>query len=155
MAKKTVIGRKDKVDFPDFGLFNVPAKVDTGAYTSSIHCSYAEVEVLNKKKVLTIILLDPKHSLYTGKKYVFTEFKKKKIRVANGESEIRYIIKTHLQMFGKVYPTEVSLAKRREMKFPVLIGRKALAGKFIVDPGKYDLSFKHKKITQNPLTYLP
>ena len=35
---KKVIGRIDKADFPLLGLFDIDVKIDTGAYTSSIHC---------------------------------------------------------------------------------------------------------------------
>jgi len=40
---KQLIGMTDIVDFPDLGLCDVPVKVDTGAYTSSLHCKNVTV----------------------------------------------------------------------------------------------------------------
>ncbi|MDX1479984.1 MAG: RimK/LysX family protein [Saprospiraceae bacterium] len=48
-------------------------------------------------------------------------------------------------MFGQTHTIELSLTARDKMRFPVLIGRRFLMGKFIVDPSKYDLSHKRRK----------
>jgi hypothetical protein len=61
----------------------------------------------------------------------------KYVRSSNGESQSRYFIKTQVKFAnGKKYPITMSLTDRSSMKFPVLIGRRLLAGRFIVDVGK-------------------
>ena len=72
---------------------------------------------------------------------VFKEFNTIKVRSSNGIAQKRYEIKSTLKIFGKVYKISLSLSDRKEMKFPVLIGRKFLNGKFIVDPQLKDISF--------------
>jgi hypothetical protein len=136
-----VLGRADRVDLPKLGLFDVHAKVDTGAYNCSLHCS--EVNVVNN--CLEFILLDPDHPEYTGSKFVFKKFKQKQIRNSFGESELRYVIKTQIKIFERLIRAEFSLSNRGNLKFPVLLGRKILRDRFVIDVTQKDLYYNSKK----------
>ena len=142
MKKKITIGRKDKVDFPELGLKDIPVKVDTGAYTSAIHCRNIVIKTVDGKDVLYFTLLDPSHSQYDNIEYSSINFVERKIKNSFGTSEKRFVIETYIKIFGKKYAIELSLSNRGEMKFPILVGRRFLMGNFIVDCSKYDLSFK-------------
>lgn len=144
MKKKIIIGRKDKGDFPDLELRNIDLKVDTGAYTSAIHCHKIKIKKIDGKQILTFTLLDPSHHQYGNKEFSTDNFNEKRIKNSFGSSEKRFVITTSIRLFGKRYTIELSLSKRGEMRFPILIGRKFLMGKFIVNPSKYDLSYKQK-----------
>lgn len=148
MKVKTTIGRKDKVDFPELKLRNIDIKIDTGAYTSAIHCHKIKTKEIDGKQVLTFTLLDPSHSQYNNKEFSTENFKEKRIKSSFGSSEKRFIIKTNIRLIGKLYAIELSLSERGEMRFPVLIGRKFLMGKFIVDASKYDVSHKLKLLAK-------
>lgn len=143
--KKQLIGRKDILDFPELKLEDIEVKVDTGAYSSSIHCRDIEQEVIDGKKAITFVLLDPSHPNYHGKKFTYYNFKEKKVKSSNGVSEKRFIITSDVLIYGKNYKIELSLTERGEMRFPILIGRKLLMGKFIVDTSKVNLSYKEKQ----------
>lgn len=136
---KTLIGRKDVVDFPKLTLFAIDIKIDSGAYTSSFHCHSIQEE----NNVLKCQFLDPKHEKYHEKYFTFKEFTQKRIKSSNGITENRYLIKTEILIFNEIYPIELSLTERGSMKFPVLLGRKFLSKKFIVDTSKKNLSFKN------------
>ena len=136
---KTLIGRKDVVDFPKLALFGIDIKIDSGAYTSSFHCHSIQEE----NNVLKCQFLDPKHEKYHEKYFTFKEFTQKRIKSSNGITENRYLIKTEILIFNEIYPIELSLTERGSMKFPVLLGRKFLSKKFIVDTSKKNLSFKN------------
>lgn len=140
MKEKKIIGRKDFADFPELGIQNIAIKIDTGAYTSSIHCHDIKELEINGIKHIQFQLLDPSHDLYNNKHYTTSNYTLKNIKSSTGHSEKRFIIKTIIQLFNNKYPIQLSLSERGEMKYPVLIGRKLLSGKFIVDPSKYDLS---------------
>lgn len=140
------IGRSDKIDLPDMQLFAVAAKVDTGAYTSALHCHHVEVREQDGVKVLSFKLLDPSHPEYEDKEYLFRDFEEKSIKSSSGYAERRYIIRTTTQLFGRTFDTEFSLADREQMKFPILLGRKFLRQHFVVDVGKKDLSFKQQNV---------
>jgi hypothetical protein len=155
MKTKLLLGRKDKFDFPQLKLSNIDVKIDTGAYTSSIHCQQINEVVKNGQRFITFRLLDPSHLKYNNKLFKVSDFEVKRIKNSFGVSEERYIIKTTAVIYGELTPIELSLSERGEMKYPILIGRKVLTGKFIVDPALINLSSKHKKTVKNPLTYLP
>lgn len=144
MKKKITIGRKDKADFPILHIKDIDIKMDTGAYTSSIHCQKIEEKVIDGKEILSFTLLDPSHPQYNHKRFSTEKYYEKRIKNSFGGSEKRFVIETDIRLFGKRYSLELSLSERGEMRFPILIGRKFLMGKFIVDSSKYDLSYKSK-----------
>src|SRR5688572_1326375 len=135
-----VLGRYDRVDLPDLGLYNIHAKIDTGAYTSSLHCQKAEV-VEGK---LEFILLDEEHPEFTGLKFAFDVFEERFIKNSFGEVEKRFVIITPLTVYNEVIHTEFSLSNRGSLKFPILIGRKILRDRFLIDVKKKNLSYKEK-----------
>src|SRR5579871_1884874 len=134
------LGRSDRVDLPGLGLENIHAKIDTGAYTCVLHCS--STEVVNG--VLEFVLLDEEHSEFTGRKYSFKKFNRREIKNSFGEAELRYIIKTKIKVFDRLIRAEFSLTNRGNLKFPVLLGRKILRKRFVIDVTKKDLSFEWK-----------
>ena len=58
-----------------------------------------------------------------------------RITSSNGETQRRYVIKTPLKIGGVEFRAEISLADRRDMRFPMLIGRSSLRRRFVVDSG--------------------
>ena len=140
MKHKLIIGRSDVADFPGLGLAGIPVKVDTGAYTSSIHCSAISVDESGEAPVLRFTLLDDSHDAYHGRQLHTAEFSEKLVKNSFGTSERRYVVKTSIALFGKRYRISLSLSERGEMRFPVLLGRKFLKNKFLVDPAATDLS---------------
>jgi hypothetical protein len=150
----TIIGRVDKADFPELSLTNISLKVDTGAYTSSIHCHDINEVVIDNEKYIEFQLLDPSHLKFNNKKFKTKRYQKKSIKNSFGISEERFVVETVIVIFGKEYPIELSLSERSDMKYPILIGRKMLSGRFIVDTSKVNLSYRLKrknKTTKNKI----
>lgn len=141
-AVKPVIGRSEKIGLPQFGLKNVEAKVDTGAYGSSMHCSLINVVTENGKKMLKVIPLRYTDKPYRGEAFLFPYSEKKKIKNSFGKVEERYVVKTAVRIFGRDIPTEFSLTDRTNMKFSILLGRKFLKKNFVVDVSLKDRSAK-------------
>lgn len=135
--KQLIIGRKDVADLPRFGLSGVPVKIDSGAYTSTIHC--AKVEENDGK--LEVIFLDKKDVAFTGEKVIFEEFSVKKVRSSSGQAQYRYKVKGNILLFGKKYNTEFTLSRRTKMRYPVLLGRKLLNKRFLIDTSLADQSW--------------
>ena len=137
----TVLGRYDRVDLPDLKLRNIHAKVDTGAYRCSMHCH--QVEVIDGQ--LHFILLDQEHAEFTGTRFVFNDYFERDIRNSFGETERRFVIVTTVRIFNEDITAEFSLCNRGSLKFPILIGRKILRNRFLIDVKKKNLSFKEKR----------
>lgn len=139
-TKKPTIGKFDKADFPLFELFGVKVKVDSGAYTSTIHCSSINV----KENELEVVFLAPEEAGFTGKKQIFKDYTSKKVRSSSGEQQKRFIIKGEIILFNQKYITEFTLSDRALMRYPVLLGRKLLSNNFVIDTSLADLSVKNK-----------
>ena len=131
--KLKLIGRREYVDFPELNIFKIEAKIDTGAYRSALHCKDINIKQINGKNVLYFKLLDETHPEYNEQEHCFEDFIQKNIKSSSGEKELRYIIKTLIVIGRKKTRTTVSLADRANMRYPVLIGRKMIKNKFIID----------------------
>lgn len=134
MATKKTIGRYEKVDLPELDLFMLDAKVDTGADNNAIHCH--QIEVSKDKKTVSFQLLDPSHLDYNEKKFTLPIHRMRWVKSSNGEREHRVYIKTNLVVMGESYEVELSLTDRSNMTFPMLLGRKFLHNRFLVDVSK-------------------
>lgn len=130
---KIIIGRLEKIDLPELSIFNLDAKIDTGAYTSSLHCHKITTEQISNTLWVKFYVLDPDHPEFEEKQYRFPVHKIKKVKSSNGIIEERVIIKVKTIFFGKKGVIQLSLTNRSEMKYPVLIGRRFLTDKYIVD----------------------
>lgn len=135
MATKSiqVIGRREKISFPELELKDVTAKIDTGAYTAALHCSKIWTEENEKGTLLCFKLLDESHPNYNQRTYCFEIFGKRKIKNSSGVFESRFTIKTPIKIGRKKIQASISLTDRGGMKYPVLIGRKLLNKRFVVD----------------------
>lgn len=146
---KKTIGRVDKADFPELGFNDIDVKIDTGAYTSSIHCTNIREE--NEQLICTF--LDPSHPLYDGRELSFEFYDIAAVKSSNGEIQYRYEVQTKIILFGKKYNISLTLSSREDMRFPVLLGRKILTKKFIVDTEFIDVSYNLKiNEPKNPIS---
>ena len=128
------VGRAERVDFPKLGLKSVPAKIDTGADLSAIWAS----GIHEHDNVLEFVLFAEQSPLFTGEKLEFNRDEYTITRVANsfGHKEIRYRVHLSIRIQGKLIKGTFTLADRSTKLYPVLIGRRLLHNKFIVDVSK-------------------
>lgn len=131
LFSKEILGEIDKFNLPLFNLNNIEARIDTGAKTSSIHAT--KIEIIENKYVKFLVL----------GKYQFLEpiYKIQEVKSSNGQKSKRVFIKNKIEIFDKDYEIILSLNDRKNMKFPLLIGRELLEKGFVVDVSKQNLSF--------------
>ncbi len=128
--KLTVLGRHVRVSFPELGFTQVDAKVDTGAFRTVLHCERCEeVETPQGKQLEADFKLEGDEV----KRFHFSNYFSKEFKSSFGEKEKRFCIQTTLQIGKKKIRSSVSLTDRSDMKFQVLIGRKTLLKRFLVD----------------------
>lgn len=130
---KVIIGRNEAVDFAGYSRRKVPAKIDTGADSSSVWVSNVRVD---KNGVLRFNLFGEGSPYYTGKTIKRESYKVALVRSASGHEQIRYRTQFSLRIGGKRIRALFNLSDRSRNKFPVLVGRRTLSGKFIVDVSK-------------------
>ncbi|MFA5668368.1 MAG: RimK/LysX family protein [Balneolaceae bacterium] len=141
-TSKNIIGRLEIIDLPDWNIQGIEAKIDTGAYSSSLHCHKVEIFKKDGKHRVRFNLLDPDHHAYNDKLFELPVHDIREVKSSNGISEERVFVKTNILMFKKKYSIELSLSDRSEMKYPLLIGRNFISRKFLVDVSKVNLSNK-------------
>src|SRR5690606_34034958 len=110
------IGRKEKISLSEWGFYNISAKVDTGAYTSSIHCEYVQVKESGGKKILEFLPLSPEHKQFKYNLISTEHFAQKKVKNSFGQVETRYKVTTKVAIFGKEFDAEFTLSERSGMK---------------------------------------
>ena len=135
---KKIVGRRETISLIDLELYDLDAKVDTGADSNALHCD--DIEINENNNSVSFTLLDEVHESYHGKRMTFPIYKIKKVKSSNGQIQERPSIKVSVEFFGKRYKSVISLTNRADMKFPMLIGRKFLSGKFVVDVSKENLN---------------
>jgi len=138
--EKKIIGRKEKISLPELGLSLEWAKVDTGAYTSSIHAENIAVKEVDGKPLLTFQVLLEGHHGYSGKTLIFEDFREKKVKNSFGNAEIRYLIQTRIRIAGEDFISEFTLSDRSSMRNAILLGRKTLKNRFLVDVDRVNLA---------------
>ncbi len=145
--KLQIIGSTDCIDFIDAEIENLPCKIDTGAAISAIHAYRIRIIEKDGVEFLAFKLLDKKHPNFNNKEILTNNFSEKRIKNSFGEAETRYLVKLKIKVFDKIYNTSFTLTNRKQMAYPVLLGKKFLKGKFMVDVTQQNLSYKYKTHT--------
>ena len=129
------VGWRELVSLPELTSARIPAKIDTGARTSSLHATEIERFDRDGHRMLRFQL-----DIGDGRSEPVTvevpHADRRTVTSSNGEAQERYIIKTWTVIGDTRFPAEFSLADRSDMKFPILIGRTALRRRFLVDSGR-------------------
>lgn len=126
-----LVGWRELVSLPELGLAGIPAKIDTGARTSSLHADVLDDFIRDGQRFVRFAVDwgGVRHSCEAVHVDV------RGITSSNGEQQTRFVIKTPLTIGNLAFRAEISLADRSQMQFPMLIGRSALRRRMVVDSG--------------------
>lgn len=131
LKSKIMIGRREWMALPELGIDMVTAKVDTGAYTSSLHAENIEAFERDGEQWVKFVTFSHHGDSVPCEARVHT---KKRIKSSTGVGRKRVIIQTKVLVAGGFeWQVLFSLADRSVMQCPLLLGRKALSGYFVVD----------------------
>ena len=125
-----IIGYLEQVDLPEWGVFGLVAKIDTGALTSALH-----VENLARWDGgwLTFDVPNPL-APERGVQHVEARVQRKsEVRATSGITQERLVVVTQLRLGAQNCDIELGLVDRSQMNYPMLLGREALAGRYLVD----------------------
>ncbi len=133
-GNKIEIGWCEMIDIPSLGLAQVHAKMDTGAATSSIHAT--RIKPISRHGKPHVEFWFRLNAGEKPKRYEALLIDRRMVRSSNGEQQDRYVITAQF-CFGKLcWNGQLTLANRRSMAFPLLIGRRALKRGFLVNSGR-------------------
>ena len=141
-AKPVVIGWREKIDLPEWGLKRVRAKTDTGARTSAI--DVADIERLSDEEVRFRVVYH--HDPEKVTRWIHAKIiRESTVKPSHGETQQRYVCQT-LVRIGKVERRiEISLVSRKGMLCRMLLGRTALDGILVDATRKYVLTDAKRK----------
>ena len=134
VGEPALIGWREWVAFPDWGVDAMKAKIDTGARTSALHAyDVEEFEIDGRRwvrfavhpwqrndddaKVVEAVLVDQRH-----------------VTSSSGAKSLRPVVRAVIDLAGSPHEIDVTLTRRDEMGFRMLLGRKAMAGRYLIDP---------------------
>ena len=140
--KKVTIGRSEYIDLPDWGIYGVLAKVDTGARTSALHVE--DIIPMEDGRVLFHVILD-RHQPANRLEVCAHVIKRARVRSSSGHFSVRWFVKTKARIGPIEKGIEISLDRRDKMAYRMLLGRRALQKDFLVDVSKrHTLGGLHK-----------
>jgi hypothetical protein len=131
---KPVIGWREWVELPDLGVDYIKAKVDTGARSSSLHAWDIECDENSAIVFFSVHPMQDDDSLVIATHAPLLE--EREVRSSNGDVEMRPVIETTAVVAGVRIHIELTLTRRDEMGFRMLLGRSAIRRRFVVDAGR-------------------
>jgi hypothetical protein len=137
-----VVGWREWLSIPGLGIPAVKAKLDTGARTSSLH-TYT-LETFRERGCLMVRFgIHPLQRRRDVELFCVTPVvDQRMVTDSGGHRELRYVIRTQVSMADRQWPIEVTLTNRDTMTFRMLLGRSAMAGRFLVDSNRSYLTGK-------------
>lgn len=136
MKEKYIVGSIESCHLPDLMIFDLHARIDTGATTSSLH---VDNPIKFKKEGKPWLRFDIHPDVYNVDEVQTCEallYDLRSIKSSNGNSQLRYVIKTTLQLGEHKWTIALTLTSRADMKFPMLLGREGMGSKLLVDPSQ-------------------
>jgi hypothetical protein len=138
LRKKTlrpVLGWREWLALPDLGIHTIRAKIDTGARSSALHVDSLQTYHSNGSEWVRFTIATGSDD--AGAVVVESMVHDRRpVTDSGGHVSERIFLRTRLLLAGEDYPVEINLTSRRNMLFPMLLGRTALARHFVIDPGR-------------------
>lgn len=132
-GKLKIVGWREKIHLPEFGLYNYKVKVDTGARTSAIHADDIKMFEVDGKRYVSFTVFPNQKNKKDSRRLTFPKLEKRTIRSSTGRETLRPVVVTEIQVGDEVFEIELTLVNRATLGFRMLLGRTALKGRFVVD----------------------
>jgi len=131
-----VIGWREWIELPDLGIKMIKVKVDTGARSSSLHAFNQRIFERDGEKWVRFEVHPVQRKCDETVEVEAKVVEFRSVRSSSGRSAMRPVIIANVMLLGITWPVELTLARRDEMGFRMLLGRQAFRGRFLVNAGK-------------------
>lgn len=145
------LGWREWVALPMLGIPAIRAKIDTGARTSALHVD-AQWRYVEGGVPWVGFRLTPGVAHHAAIESAAQVLEERVVRDSGGQRTQRVFLRTQLQLAGCQREIEINLTDRAGMLFPMLLGRTAVAGMFMVDPAVSFLHGRRRKPPGQPST---
>ena len=133
-TEKLCIGWREWVALPDLNLPAIKAKVDTGALTSALHAFLIEPYSEDGRNMLRFMIHPIQHNQDFAVECHCPVLDQREVTDSGGHTEMRYVIKSDVVIGDSRWPIELTLTNRDTMAFRMLLGRRAMVDRYLVDP---------------------
>ena len=134
MSDLAVLGWREWLALPEFGIDYIKAKIDTGARTSALHAFYLEPFTRDDKPWIRFGIHPRQRSTDEVVHCEAPVLDQRNVTDSGGHKEQRYVIKTPVRLGERLVDIEMTLTDRENMRFRMLLGRTAMRGHCVVDP---------------------
>jgi len=131
---KAVLGWREWVGLPDLGIGRIKAKIDTGARTSCLHAFRTEPYTENGERRVRFWVHPVQNDLHQSVECDAKVLDERTVSDSGGHKEQRLVIETTLVVGDLSWPVEMTLTNRDSMRFRMLLGRTAMAGRSEIYP---------------------
>lgn len=128
-----IIGWREWIAFPEFGIQAVNTKIDTGAKTSALHAIHVEEFERDGQAMVHFEVHPLQRNSHITAKCEAPLLEHRKVRSSNGQQTKRPVVQVLIELHGRRFPIELTLTNRDEMGFRMLLGREAMKRRFVVD----------------------
>lgn len=135
-SPRPMIGWREWVSLPDLGIDLIKAKVDTGARSSCLHAFDMKIVEEEGQRWVHFVVLPVQGKSQPSIHVQAPLMEYRVVRSSSGHSESRPVIKTTVCVGERSWSIELSLTNRDAMGFRMLLGRSAIARRFVVDPNR-------------------
>lgn len=127
----TIIGWREWLALPRLGISAIRAKIDSGARSSALHVEALSTHLVDEVEWVHFTVRTGVDDHQIQCRALVLD--RRPVTDSGGHTSERVFIRTQLRLAGRRFPIEINLTNRRNMLFPMLLGRTALAGRFLVD----------------------
>jgi hypothetical protein len=148
VSELRIIGRKEHVGFPEWGIHSLRAKIDTGAYSSALDVQGYELEE-RADGTGTVIL----HLVLRRKPERIMTVHAPLIRMttvtsSSGTRQLRPLIEAVVRLGDITRTIRLTVTSRAALRSRMLLGRQALNGTFLVDVSRKDVLRRKEDLPQ-------
>jgi hypothetical protein len=131
----TTIGWREYARLPELGIGPLIAKIDTGARTAALHAVNVEVLKRDGRRFVQFDAVIDEDS-QANRRCLLPLHGIKRVKNSSGATEERCVVETEIEIGARRWPLLVTLTDRGDMGVPMLVGRSAIKGRFMVDPSR-------------------
>lgn len=144
----TLVGWREWLAFPDWGIPAVKVKIDTGARTSALHVDELEIVERDGHRVAAFTVHPWQRSERDGVAVCVPLVDEREVTSSSGDASTRPVVMAVIDLDGAPHEIELTLTRRDDMGFRMLLGRRAMDGRYLVDPSHSYLTGRPDLVTR-------